>query len=66
MILDCSFLFHLEMDGPNVNLSFKEKLIGHLKGETGKHDLKLGPCSLHPVHTAFWEGVLVLPSDLDS
>ena len=36
MNLDSSFLLHLGIDGPNVNLSFEEKLIDHLKGETGK------------------------------
>ena len=54
------------MDGPNVNLSFEEKLIGNLKGETGKHILKLGSCSLHPVYTTFRKGVLIFPLDFDS
>ena len=54
------------MDGPNVNLSFEEKLFDHLKGETGKHILKLGSCSLHSVLAAFLKGVLVLPLDFDS
>ena len=53
------------MDEPNVNLSFEEKLIDNLKGETGKHILKLGR-SLHPVHTTFRKGVLVLPLNFDS
>ena len=39
MNLDSSFLLHLGMDGPNVNLSFEEKLIDNLRGETGKHNL---------------------------
>ena len=64
--LDSSFLLHLGMDGPNVYLSLKEKLIGNLKGETGKHILKLGSCSLHPVYTTFRKGVLILPLDFDS
>ena len=54
------------MDEPNVSLSFEEKLIDNLKGETGKHILKLGSCSLHPVHTAFQKGFLVLSLDFDS
>ena len=64
--LDSSFLLHLGMDGPNVNLSFEEKLIGNLKGETGKHILKLGSCSVHPVHATFRKRVLILPLDFDS
>ena len=66
MKLDSSFVFHLGMDGPKVNLSFQEKLIDNLKGETGTNILKLGSCSLHPVHTAFEKGILVLPLDFDS
>ena len=66
MNLDSSFLLHLGMDEPNVNLSFEEKLIDNLKGKTGKHIFKLGSCSLHPVHTAISEGVLVLPLNFDS
>ena len=66
MNLDSSFLLHLGMDGPNVSLPFEVKLIYKLKGETGKHILKLGSCSLHPLHTAFRERILVLPLDFDS
>ena len=64
--LDSSFLLHLGMDGPNVNLSFEEKLIGNLNWETGKHILKLGSFSLHPVYTTFRKGFLIFPLDFDS
>ena len=66
MNLDSSFLLHLEMVEPNVNLSFEEKLIDNLKGKTGKHIFKLGSCSLRPVHATLQKGVLVLPLDFDS
>ena len=66
MNLDSSFLLHLGMDEPNVNLSFEEKLIDNLKGEAGKHIFKLGSCSLHPVHIVFRKGALVLSLDFDS
>ena len=66
MNLDSYFLLYLGMDGPNVSLSFEVKLIYNLKGETSRHILKLGSCSLHPVHTAFRKRILVLPLDFDS
>ena len=64
--LESSFLLHLGMDGPNVNLSFEEKLIDNLNGEIGKNILNLGSCSHQPVHIAFRKGILVLPLDFDS
>ena len=64
--LDSSFLLYLGMHGTGVNLLFEEKLIDNLKGETGKHFLKLGSFSLHSVYTAFRKGILVLPLDFDS
>ena len=44
------------MDGPNVNLSFEDKLTQKLS-EVDTSFLKLGSCSLHPVHTAFHKGI---------
>ena len=44
------------MDGPNVNLSFKDKLTQKLS-EVDTSFLKLGSCSLHPVHSAFQKGI---------
>ena len=60
------YLLHLGMDGPNVNLSFQEKLLADLAVEEGKTFLKLGTCSLHPAHTAFRKGIKKLTVDLDS
>lgn len=64
--LDSSFLLHLGMDGPNVNLSFQRKLIDNLTSEHGTSILKLGSCSLHPVHTAYRKGIAKIPFDVDS
>ena len=44
------------MDGPIVNLSFEKKLLTKLEEDMGATFLKLGTCSLHPVHTAFRKG----------
>ena len=54
--LDSNFLLHLGMDGPNVNLSFEKKLAAKLQ-EINTSFLKIGSCSLHPVHGAFEKGV---------
>ena len=64
--LDCKFLLHIGMDGPNVNLSFEQKLMLQLEELYGTSMLKLGSCSLHPVHTAFRKGILELSFNLDS
>ena len=44
------------MDGPNVNLSFEDKLTQKLS-EVDASFLKLGSCSLHPVHSAFQKAI---------
>ena len=44
------------MDGPNVNLSFEDKLTQKLS-EVDTSFLKLGSCLLHPVHSAFQKGI---------
>ena len=54
--LDSSYLLHFGMDGPNVNLSFENKLTQQLS-EIDTSFLKLGSCSLHPVHSAFQKGI---------
>ena len=53
------------MDGPNVNLSFEKKLLTKLEEDMGTTFLKLGTCSLHPVHTAFRKGITKTPFDYD-
>src|SRR6267154_583099 len=58
-------LLQLSMDGPNVNLSFQRKMNAELL-EKGVHKLiDIGTCSLHPVHTAFMEGIESLPFDAE-
>ena len=61
--LDSNFLLQLAMDGPNVNTCFQEKLLKDLEEELDKSVLKLGTCSLHPVHTAFRKGINKLSFD---
>ena len=50
--IDFKFLLHFGMDEPNVNLSFEDKLTQKLC-EVDTSFLKLGSCSLHPIHSAF-------------
>ena len=45
------------MDGPNVNKAFENKLLTCLKEDNGTEFLKLGTCSLHKVHNAFYTGL---------
>ena len=61
----CELLLHIGMDGPSVNLSFEKMLIGYFIVCEGTTVLKLGSCSLHPVHNAFRKGVGCLSFDVD-
>ena len=54
-----SHLLHFGMDGPKVNLSFENKMSALLE-QSNDTFLKLGSCSLHPVHTAFANGIKAL------
>lgn len=63
--LDSNFLLHVGMDGPNVNLAFERKLQEHLQSQYDTSFLSLGTCSLHPVHTAFRNGMKALSFDID-
>ena len=54
--LDSNYLLHFGMDGPNTNLSFENKLT-HQLAEVNTSFLKIGSCSLHPVHGAFQKGI---------
>ena len=54
--LSSDYLLHLGMDGPNVNLSFENKLSSNLD-QTNSSFLRIGTCSLHPTHTAFRKGI---------
>ena len=48
-----SFLLYVGMDGPNVNLKFEKELEAVLKSVHDAVILRLGTCSLRPVHLAF-------------
>ena len=54
--LNSGYLLHFGMDGPNVNLAFENKM-STLLSQSNTGFLKLGSCSLHPVHTAFANGI---------
>ena len=53
LILKESFLLHVRIDGPNVNLKFEKELEAVLKSVHDAVILRLGTCSLHPVYLAF-------------
>ena len=46
------FLLHVGMDGPNVSFKFEKELEAVLKSVHDTQSLRLGTCSLHPVHSA--------------
>ena len=54
--LKSDYLLHLGMDGPNVNLSFENKLESNLESINTSF-LRIGTCSLHLTHTAFRKGI---------
>ena len=60
--LKSDYLLHLGMDGPNVNLSFENKLESNLESINTSF-LRIGTCSLHPTHTAFRKGIKSLYSN---
>ena len=63
--LDYNYLIQVSMDGPNVNLSFKEKL--HLSMEANNRTSfpDFGAYSYLPVYTAFRKRIKKLGFDLD-
>jgi hypothetical protein len=63
--LDISHLLQFSMDGPNVNLSFKQKFNSVLASKGFSQLVDIGTCSLHPLHTAFTKGVEKLPFEVD-
>ena len=58
--LDPNYLFHLSMNGANMNLAFHEKLFRYIRDHLDKSFFNLGTCSLHPVLTAFRLGITSL------
>ena len=61
---DSSYLLHLGMDGPNVNLAFQRRLQSHFATE-GSSFLDIGTCPLHSIHNGFSKGVKVIDFDLE-
>lgn len=58
-------LLHIGMDEPNVNKAFHRMLEEELSKVHGKTILNIGTCSLHPIHTAFSNGLKKLSFDFD-
>lgn len=58
------YLLHMMKDGPNVNKKFDD-FVDDLKQLYGKTILNIRTCSLHPVHTAFKNGLAKIPFDFD-
>lgn len=63
-----SKLFHISMDGPNVNLSFLKKLREYMSEENpnGKKLIDMGTCGLHVIHGAMKTGLKSVPWDIFS
>ncbi|GBN53613.1 hypothetical protein AVEN_197773-1, partial [Araneus ventricosus] len=61
-----SKILHVSMDGPNVNLSFLNKLEEHINNEypDGKHLIKMGTCGLHVIHGAMKAGLKSVDWDI--
>ena len=60
--LKSDYLLHLGTDGPNVSLSFENKLGSNLESINTSF-LRIGTCSLHPTHIAFRKGIKSLYSN---
>lgn len=63
--LNVKCMIQLMMDGPNVNKSFREKLLRALSEEYDTLLIDIGTCSLHHVHTAFEMGLKKMTFDFD-
>ena len=63
---DSSYLLHLGIYGPNVNLKFQSNLKTHFKESYYKEFLDIDTCTLHKVHALFKKGVLQLPIAIDN
>lgn len=62
---DNKYLIQISMDGPNVNKLFHRKLADELFKLHGKKIIDIGTCNLHPVHTAFINGLKKIQFDFD-
>ena len=63
--LELNLLLALGFDGPNVNKSFKSKLIKELQKRGATNFLDVGTCSLHIANNAFLEGIKCLKDNID-
>lgn len=59
-------MIQLSMDGPNVNWSFYEKLMGELYDDQSRKLVDIGSCGLHIIHNAFRAGFDSIPWDIKS
>ncbi|XP_023218139.1 uncharacterized protein LOC111620448 [Centruroides sculpturatus] len=63
--LDLAKILHICMDGPNVNISFLNKLEDHMETQNiGKSFVRMGTCGLHVVHGAVKAGFKVVDWNL--
>ena len=64
MHCDHSFLFHLGMNGPSVNLAFKKRLQVQLFEENSTF-LDVSTFALHTIHNEFSKGIRVINFDIE-
>lgn len=63
--LDQSKIWHIGMDGPNVNLAFERELQSMRTEQHFPSLLELGTCGLHTVHRSFQTGAKETEWNLD-
>ena len=64
-LLDFNLLLALEINGSNVNKSFKPKLAEDLQKRGVTHFLDVGTCSIHIANNAFLEGIKCLKDSVN-
>ena len=58
-------LLHIGIDGPNINLKFKEDSRKHFEEATGQKFININTFTLHKVHTFFKNRMTALPNGID-
>ena len=58
-------LLHIGIDGPNINLKFKEDSRKHFEEATGQKFININTFTLHKVHTSFKNRMTALPNGID-
>ena len=58
-------LLHVGIDGPNINLKFKEDSRKHFEEATGQKFLNISTCTLLKVHTSFKNRVTAFSNGID-